>query len=239
MIEMEIGGLGFDPRTMSPIVLLRDKEERNFLPIWIGMFEAAAIAMEIQKFSPPRPMTHDLIKELIDKLGIQVSRIVINDIRNSTFYALIELTKKADKKSAAAAIAVPPAPASGASTAAPASGPASVGPVDSLPGMPASPVAKTYAPSAAAAVPSAPTGPAGISGLAALKPGETIGLDCRPSDAIALAVRSKAPIYVTENVMMQAKMVNAEKDAEETKKFKEFVQNLNPEDFTKYYGSHG
>ena len=59
MIQMELGGLGFDPKNMSPIVLLRDAEERTFLPIWIGMFEAAAIAMELQDFKPPRPMTHD------------------------------------------------------------------------------------------------------------------------------------------------------------------------------------
>ncbi len=61
MILMELGGLGFDPKNMSPIILLKDTEERNFLPIWIGMFEAAAIAMELQDFKPPRPMTHDLI----------------------------------------------------------------------------------------------------------------------------------------------------------------------------------
>ena len=69
MIEMTLGGLGFDPKNMSPIVLLRDKEERNFLPIWIGMFEAAAIAMELQEFKPPRPMTHDLITKMIDSLN--------------------------------------------------------------------------------------------------------------------------------------------------------------------------
>jgi hypothetical protein len=61
MIEMHLGGLGFDPKNMSPIVLLKDPEERNFLPIRIGMFEAAAIAMELQEFKSPRPMTHDLL----------------------------------------------------------------------------------------------------------------------------------------------------------------------------------
>ena len=68
MIEMNLGGLGFDPKNMSPIILLKDKEERNFLPIWIGMFEAAAIAMELQDFKPPRPMTHDLMKKTIEAL---------------------------------------------------------------------------------------------------------------------------------------------------------------------------
>lgn len=167
MIEMEIGGLGFDPRNMSPIVLLRDKEERNFLPIWIGMFEAAAIAMELQKFETPRPMTHDLLKSAIEKLGGKVEKVVINDIQNNTFYCVVEVKVKDAK------------------------------------GEP-----------------------------------QIIGLDARPSDGIALAVRTQAPIFVAEVVMMQAKMVNAEKDAEETQKFKEFIKNVNPEDFTKFFQKH-
>ena len=81
MIEMQRGGLGFDPRNMSPIILLRDNEERNFLPIWIGMFEAAAIAMELQDFKPPRPMTHDLLVQIIDVLGAEVDRIIISEIK--------------------------------------------------------------------------------------------------------------------------------------------------------------
>ncbi|MFC1568087.1 bifunctional nuclease family protein [Candidatus Margulisiibacteriota bacterium] len=159
MIEMQVGGLGFDPRNLSPLVLLRDQEELNFLPIWIGIFEAAAIAMELQSVKPPRPMTHDLLKNFITDLGGSVQRVVINDIKEGTFYALIEVDK----------------------------------------------------------------------GKKILK------VDARPSDAIALAVRCHVPIFVSEVVMMQAKLVNAEKDAEETKKFKEFIQNMKPEDFTKYY----
>jgi len=159
MIEMQVGGLGFDPRNLSPLVLLRDQEELNFLPIWIGVFEAAAIAMELQDAKPPRPMTHDLLKEVISKLGGEIQRVVVNDVKEGTFYAVIEIQK--DKK--------------------------------------------------------------------------VIKLDTRPSDAIALAVRTHCPIFVTEGVMMQAKLVNAEKDEEETKKFKDFIQNMKPEDFTKYY----
>ncbi|KPJ66702.1 hypothetical protein AMJ44_07995 [candidate division WOR-1 bacterium DG_54_3] len=159
MIEMQVGGLGFDPRNLSPLVLLRDQEEMNFLPIWIGIFEAAAIAMELQNVKPPRPMTHDLLKNFIEKLGGSMRRVVINDIKEGTFYAMVEVEK--EKK--------------------------------------------------------------------------TVKVDARPSDAIALAVRSHIPIFVSEVVMMQAKLVNAEKDAEETKKFKEFIQNMKPEDFTKYY----
>lgn len=160
MIQMEVGGLGFDPRNLSPLVLLRDHDELNFLPIWIGIFEAASIAMEMQGLHPPRPMTHDLLKSVIDKFNAKVIKIIINDVKEGTFYSLIEIEKEK---------------------------------------------------------------------------GEKITIDSRPSDAIALAIRAQAPIFVSEVVMMQAKLVNAEKDAEETKKFKEFIDNLKPEDFTKYY----
>ena len=160
MIEMQVGGLGFDPRNLSPIVLLRDQEELNFLPIWIGVFEAAAIAMELQSIQPPRPMTHDLLKNSIESLGGKITRVIINDVKDGTFYALIDVETKE---------------------------------------------------------------------------GKPISLDARPSDAIALAVRGHVPIFVSEVVMMQAKLVNSEKDAEETKKFKDFIENLRPEDFTKYY----
>ncbi len=159
MIEMQVGGLGFDPRNLSPLVLLRDQEEMNFLPIWIGIFEAAAIAMELQNVKPPRPMTHDLLKNFVENLGGSIQRVVISDIKEGTFYAVIEAEKE----------------------------------------------------------------------------NKPLKVDARPSDAIALAVRAHVPIFVSEVVMMQAKLVNAEKDAEETKKFKDFIQNMKPEDFTKYY----
>lgn len=160
MINMSVGGLGFDPRNLSPLVLLRDVDELNFLPIWIGVFEAASIAMVLQNITPPRPMTHDLMKDLLDKTGAKINRIVINDIKEGTFYAQIEVI---------------------------------------------------------------------------LKDGKKESLDARPSDAIALALRTQAPIFVAEKVMMQAKLVNSEKDAEETKKFKDFIQDMRPEDFTKYF----
>jgi len=161
MVEMQLGGLGFDPKNMSPIVLLRDNEERNFLPIWIGMFEAAAIAMELQDFKPPRPMTHDLIKTLIVKLGGTIEKIIINEIIENTFYAVVEIKIKG----------------------------------------------KT----------------------------ENIKIDARPSDAIAIAVRTNAPIFVSETVMVKAKMVNVEKDEEETKRFYSFIDNIKPEDFSNYF----
>lgn len=161
MIEMHLGGLGFDPKNMSPIVLLRDAEDRNFLPIWIGMFEAAAIAMELQDFKSPRPMTHDLLTKMITVLGGKVKRIIINEIVDNTFYALVEVVQDQ-------------------------------------------------------------------------APDSVISIDARPSDAIAIAVRTKVPIIVSEAVMQKAKMVNSEKDEEETQKFKDFIDTINPDDFSKY-----
>ena len=161
MIEMHLGGLGFDPKNMSPIVLLRDTEERNFLPIWIGRVEAAAIEMELQDFNPPRPMTHDLLIKFAENLGAKVDRIIINEINDNTFFAVVDLIKKDG--------------------------------------------------------------------------GEKIRIDARPSDAIAIAVRSKSSIFVSESVMMKAKMVNAEKDEKETEKFNSFIDNIKPEDFSSYF----
>lgn len=161
MIQMELGGLGFDPKSMSPIVLLRDAEERNFLPIWIGMFEAAAIAMELQEFKPPRPMTHDLITHILNKLDTSVIKIYINEVIEDTFYSVVEIQEK-DKEG-------------------------------------------------------------------------SIKLDARPSDAIAIAVRTNVPIFVAESVMQKAKMVNAEKDEEDTKEFKNFIDDIKPGDFQKYF----
>mgnify|MGYP006419343901 CR=1 FL=1 len=152
MIEMQLGGLGFDPKNMSPIVLLRDSEERNFLPIWIGMFEAASIAMELQEFKPPRPMTHDLLVNFINVLNAKVIKVIINQIVENTFFAVIELKKEGSE--------------------------------------------------------------------------EIIKMDSRPSDAIAIAVRTSAPIFVSETVMVKAKMVNAEKDEEDNKKFKDFIKGI-------------
>ncbi len=161
MIEMQLGGLGFDPKNMSPIVLLRDMEERNFLPIWIGMFEAAAIAMELQEFKPPRPMTHDLLVKLVSSLKGTVKRVTITEIVDNTFFAQIEVVPEGQK--------------------------------------------------------------------------EPLQVDARPSDAIAIAVRTGAGIFVSETVMIKAKMVNAEKDEEDTQKFRDFIDTINPDDFSKYF----
>lgn len=88
-IEMRVKGLVVDPISKMPIVVLEDPTSEKILPIWIGVFEANAIALKIENISTPRPMTHDLLKSCFDKLDISIDKIVVNDVRNNTFYALI------------------------------------------------------------------------------------------------------------------------------------------------------
>lgn len=91
LIEVKIGALIMDPNSNSPIVVLKGVDTETVLPIWVGAFEANAIALEIEKIVPQRPMTHDLIRNLITELGLSVSRVIISDLRENTFYAVIEL----------------------------------------------------------------------------------------------------------------------------------------------------
>jgi bifunctional DNase/RNase len=93
LIRMEIKGLLMDPVSNMPVVILRDKEDGLFLPIWVGLFEANAIALEMEKITTPRPMTHDLLKNVLAELGTRVERIVINDLKDNTFFARIHLTR--------------------------------------------------------------------------------------------------------------------------------------------------
>lgn len=115
-----------DPNSNSPIVVLKGVDSETILPIWVGAFEANAIALEIEKIVPQRPMTHDLIRNLIAEIGLKVTRVIITDLRENTFFALIELTDEN---------------------------------------------------------------------------GKTISLDARPSDAIALALRSDCAIYAEQKVL--------------------------------------
>ena len=131
-IEMTIKGLMVDPITNSPIVILRDKEGQKVLPIWVGIFEANAIALQIENISTPRPMTHDLLRNVIQDLKASVQKIVVCDLQENTFYALIYLTLD----------------------------------------------------------------------------GGTVAIDARPSDAIALALRTRAPIFVEDTVLDNAKTVD-------------------------------
>jgi hypothetical protein len=158
-VEMKVRGLALDPVSNMPIIILRDEEEKRSLPIWVGIFEANAIALELEKIPTPRPMTHDLIKNILESVDAKVEKIVVNDLRDNTFFALIHL-RLGD---------------------------------------------------------------------------EEITVDSRPSDAIALALRTSAPIFVDEDVVRRAKSVEvAPKEADDQEKLKEWLQNLKPEDFGKF-----
>jgi hypothetical protein len=157
-IKMTVRGIALDPITNMSIVILKDPDERRALPIWVGIFEANAIALELEKVSTPRPMTHDLLKNILDGLGITVQQITVNELKENTFYATIDLNRN----------------------------------------------------------------------------GSVIKIDSRPSDAIALALRTNAPIFVAENVVAQAKNIEVSEEKEETDKWKEWLENLKPEDFGKY-----
>lgn len=91
-IEMKIKGLMIDPMTQMPIIVLKDPKGDAVLPIWVGLFEANAIALQIEQVTTPRPMTHDLLKNLIESLGARVDKIVITELKENTFYARIHLT---------------------------------------------------------------------------------------------------------------------------------------------------
>jgi uncharacterized protein len=160
-IELKIKGLMMDPLTNSPIVVLQDTTSDTLLPIWVGIFEANAIALQIEKVDTPRPMTHDLMKGLLNHLKAKVTKIVVTELKDNTFYALIFLT------------------------------------VD----------------------------------------GKTITVDSRPSDAIALALRTDSPIFVTDDVISKSSSttpsaLTAERSSPED--IKQWLENLNPDDLGKY-----
>jgi hypothetical protein len=162
-IEMRVSGLTMDPITNTPIVILKDLEEKKAIPIWIGIFEASAIATEIEKITFSRPMTHDLLNEIVKLLNTQVVRVEIHDLRNNTFFANIHL----------------------------------------------------------------------------LRDGTQIVVDARPSDAIAIALRAGAPIFVDERVIEKSRNVDfgtkmTDLDRLQKEKMAEFLENLSPEDFGKY-----
>lgn len=157
MVEMKVKGLAVDASTKMPVVVLTDAEERRYLPIWVGLFEANAILMEFNGIKSPRPMTHDLMKSLIETFNGQVTKIVINAIHDNTFFARIFVEQK-DRDVKAE-------------------------------------------------------------------------VDARPSDAIALALRTKVPILVAENVVVEATIMDRAKYDEESKKFKQFLEHIKPEDF--------
>ena len=157
-IEMTIKGLMIDPMTNMPIVILKDKEGERVLPIWVGVFEANAIALQIENISTPRPMTHDLIRNILSEIEADVQRIVVCELRENTFYAMIYLDRE----------------------------------------------------------------------------GETMAIDARPSDAIALALRTKSPIFVEDDVVESAKGLDLSKESSDSERLQKWLEGLNPDDLGKY-----
>lgn len=157
-IEMTIKGLMVDPVTNTPIVLLRDKNGEHVLPIWVGIFEANAIALQIENIETPRPMTHDLLRDVILGLKASVQKIVVCDIQDNTFFALIYV----------------------------------------------------------------------------LVDGELRAIDARPSDAIALALRTRAPIFVEQKVIDNAKPFDAAAEKPDAERLHRWLESLDPEDLGKY-----
>ena len=162
-VEMKVSGLTIDPLTNTPIVILKDLEGKRAVPIWIGLFEASAIATELEKISFSRPMTHDLMRDLLKILDAKVRKIEIVDLRNNTFFASIHLQRN----------------------------------------------------------------------------GDTLIIDSRPSDAIALALRVNCPIFIDEKVIEKSRNIDFAKkvdelDKKKTEELKDFLENLPEEDFGKY-----
>lgn len=161
--QMTVSGLTIDPFTNSPIMILKDMESDKAVPIWIGLLEATAIASELENIKFSRPMTHDLLKNIMEFMEIRITKVEVCDLRDNTYFALIYL----------------------------------------------------------------------------LRPGEQeISIDARPSDAIALALRAKAPIFVEDVVIQKARRVDLSAQeaitSEDAKKWTEILESLDPEDFGKY-----
>jgi bifunctional DNase/RNase len=158
LIEMTIKGLTVDPVTNMPIVILRDEHDQRVLPIWVGVFEANAIALQIENVHTPRPMTHDLLRNVIQDLQATVEKVVVCDLKDNTFYALIHLRTPAGQ----------------------------------------------------------------------------VAIDARPSDAIALALRTRAPILVEERVIDNAKSVDFTNEKPDSDRLQQWLESLDPDDMGKY-----
>ncbi|HNQ47559.1 MAG TPA: bifunctional nuclease family protein [Syntrophorhabdus sp.] len=160
--EMKVAGITVDPFTNTPIVILKDMEEKDVLPIWIGLLEASSIATAIENIQTPRPMTHDLLKNILDELGAKVIKIEVNDLKDNTYYALLHM--EVNKK--------------------------------------------------------------------------RIVIDSRPSDAIAIALRTGASIFVDEGVIKRAAKIDLSqksgKVVTDTNEWEDILENLSTDDFGKY-----
>lgn len=158
MLRMIVHGLTIDPASNSPILILKDPESDLTLPIWIGLLEATAIASELEKVSFSRPMTHDLMRSLLETAGYSVARVEVTDLKDNTFYALIHLSG----------------------------------------------------------------------------PGGELTVDSRPSDAIALALRTEAPVFVSREVLARSSSESSNEGEEAEKKYKDMLESMDPDDFGKY-----
>lgn len=162
MLEMKVAGIALDAITRSPIVLLKDASDRRALPIYIGQEQARAIMSALENQKPPRPLTHDLIVNILEAWNMTVERIIIHSLQKDTFYAAL-IIKQGDVKKE---------------------------------------------------------------------------IDARPSDAIAIALRTNTPIWVMEEVIADASIpVDRDADEAEQQAFREFISNLRPEDLIKRFGS--
>ena len=157
-IEMKIRGLMLDPITNVPIVILKGSDGNTLLPIWVGVYEANAIALEIEKVATSRPMTHDLLRNILQGLGCSVRKVVVNQLKDDTFFAIIWLVQD----------------------------------------------------------------------------GNLISVDSRPSDALALALRTDSPIYVDEEVIKNSKATSSKQDKLNDDELKRWLENLGDEDLGKY-----
>ncbi|MFP5352040.1 MAG: bifunctional nuclease family protein [Actinomycetota bacterium] len=155
MKELSLVGVRVELPSNQPIVLLKEADGDRYLPIWIGAVEATAIAFALQGIETPRPMTHDLLRDILSETRISVERILISELVDQTFYALIRMSAE----------------------------------------------------------------------------GKTVEVSSRPSDAIALAVRVNAPIFAAEEVLDQAGIELRDEEETEVEKFREFLDQVSPEDF--------
>ena len=158
-VEMKIRGLMVDPSTNSPVVILKDPNSEAVLPIWVGLYEAQAIALEVEKSATPRPLTHDLLRNVVLGLNAHVQRVVVSELRGDTFYAVIWMEQD----------------------------------------------------------------------------GEIVSIDARPSDALALALRSDCPIFVAQEVLEAARVLPSIADNQpSSQELRNWLENLGDEDLGKY-----
>ena len=157
-VEMKIKGLMIDPVSNMPIIILKNPDGNTVLPIWVGIFEANAIAMQLESVVSPRPMTHDLLKNVIEGLRAKVAEVVITDLRDNTFFAVIRLVLD----------------------------------------------------------------------------GETFSIDARPSDAMALALRTSSPIHVESQVLDKSEGGGQEGDSDHAERLRRWLETVDPEELGQY-----